>query len=223
MLPEGDGDQARLRGAHNNLGDVLVRRGQVDAAIAEYRKALEIKPDYAAACNNLGGVLAELGQVNATIVLCQRAVEIDPDFVPALKNLAWIRAAHSDPKFRDGHRRLRWPAAPRPWRRTTSMPWTRWPRPTPRRAICRGRRNRDQGGEPRRATEQAGAGRVPAGEDSALSGREALSRAAPQPRCGSRPPARRRYRSCDRPPGILPCQRGRRLACRRLTSVDDRL
>ena len=35
--------------AHNNLGVVLAGRGQVDEAIAHYRKALEIKPDYAEA------------------------------------------------------------------------------------------------------------------------------------------------------------------------------
>ena len=33
--------------AHNNLGNVLAERGQFDAAIAHYQKALEIKPDYA--------------------------------------------------------------------------------------------------------------------------------------------------------------------------------
>ena len=32
--------------AHNNLGPLLVARGRVDEAIAQYRKALEIKPDY---------------------------------------------------------------------------------------------------------------------------------------------------------------------------------
>ena len=32
--------------AHNNLGIALAGRGQVDEAIAHYRKALEIKPDY---------------------------------------------------------------------------------------------------------------------------------------------------------------------------------
>ena len=31
--------------AHNNLGWDLADRGQVDEAIAHYRKALEIKPD----------------------------------------------------------------------------------------------------------------------------------------------------------------------------------
>ena len=40
--------------AHNNLGNALADRGQVDEAIAHYQKALEIKPDYAEAHNNLG-------------------------------------------------------------------------------------------------------------------------------------------------------------------------
>ena len=48
--------------AHNNLGIALAGRGQVDEAIAHYRKALEIKPDYAEAHNNLGIALAGRGQ-----------------------------------------------------------------------------------------------------------------------------------------------------------------
>jgi len=44
--------------AHNNLGNVLEGRGQIDEAIAHYKKALEIKPNYAEAHNNLAWVLA---------------------------------------------------------------------------------------------------------------------------------------------------------------------
>jgi protein O-mannosyl-transferase len=39
--------------AHNNLGIVLVQKGQVDEAIVHFRKTLEIKPDCADAHNNL--------------------------------------------------------------------------------------------------------------------------------------------------------------------------
>jgi len=39
--------------AHNKLGIALAGRGQLDAAIAYFQKALEIKPDYADARNNL--------------------------------------------------------------------------------------------------------------------------------------------------------------------------
>ena len=45
--------------AHYNLGFALAAEGRIDEAIEHYRKALEIKPDYAEAHNNLGCRLGE--------------------------------------------------------------------------------------------------------------------------------------------------------------------
>ena len=73
--------------AHNNLGIALAGRGQVDAAIAHYQKALEIKPDYAEAHNNLGNALAGRGQVDAAIAHYRKALEIKPDYAEAHNNL----------------------------------------------------------------------------------------------------------------------------------------
>ena len=56
----------------------LAGRGQVDEAIAHYRQALQIKPDYAAAQNNLGTVLAGRGKVDEAILHYRKAIEIDP-------------------------------------------------------------------------------------------------------------------------------------------------
>lgn len=39
--------------AHNNLGVIFQGQGNLDAAIAEYRKALAIDPAYKVASNNL--------------------------------------------------------------------------------------------------------------------------------------------------------------------------
>ena len=47
--------------AHNNLGSALAGRGQLSKAIAEYRRALEIKPDYSAAHDNLAMALQRQG------------------------------------------------------------------------------------------------------------------------------------------------------------------
>ncbi len=44
--------------AHYNLGATLAGRGQVEEAIAQYQKAVEIKPDYAAARRNLESIRA---------------------------------------------------------------------------------------------------------------------------------------------------------------------
>jgi tetratricopeptide (TPR) repeat protein len=73
--------------AHYNLGNALADRGQVDLAIAHYRKALEIKPDYAEAHYNLGNALAGRGQVDLAIAHYRKALEIKPDYAEAHYNL----------------------------------------------------------------------------------------------------------------------------------------
>ena len=46
-----------------NLGLALAGRGQIEEAIAYYRKALEIEPNFIEAHNNLGIALADRGEV----------------------------------------------------------------------------------------------------------------------------------------------------------------
>lgn len=74
--------------AHNSLGVALKTHGQLDAAVASYRRALEIKPDYAEAHYNLGITLQELGQLDGAVAYYRRALEIKPDYIEALSNLA---------------------------------------------------------------------------------------------------------------------------------------
>ena len=74
-----------------NLGVALADRGQVDEAIACYRKAVEIKPDYVEAHNNLGSLLGQRGRFDEAITHLQQVLEIKPDFAEAHDNLgnAW--------------------------------------------------------------------------------------------------------------------------------------
>src|SRR5258708_6077285 len=65
--------------AHNNLGIVLSQKGDIDEAIAHYRKTLEMSPDFAEADYNLGNALLQKGEIDAAILLCQRAVTIQPN------------------------------------------------------------------------------------------------------------------------------------------------
>jgi tetratricopeptide (TPR) repeat protein len=65
--------------AHNNLGNILLDKGQVDKAITHYQKALEIRPGYADAHNNLGNALLQKGRVDEAIAHLQKALEILPD------------------------------------------------------------------------------------------------------------------------------------------------
>ena len=49
--------------AVNLMGRVAFERGDLEAALAHYRRALALKPDLADAYNNMGNVLKELGQL----------------------------------------------------------------------------------------------------------------------------------------------------------------
>ncbi len=82
--------------AHNNLGNALAGRGQVDSAIAHYQRALEIKPDYAEAHNNLALALAGRGEVDSAIAHYRKALEIEPDYAEAHHNLALALAGHGE-------------------------------------------------------------------------------------------------------------------------------
>ena len=73
--------------AHDNLGIVLYRQGRIDEAIAHYRRALEIRPDFAETHNDLGLALARKGQVDEAIAHYQKALETRPRYTEAHVNL----------------------------------------------------------------------------------------------------------------------------------------
>jgi tetratricopeptide (TPR) repeat protein len=71
----------------SNLGVVLFQKGQVDEAVAQYQKALEINPNYVAAHYNLGNALFQKGQLDEALAQYQKAVEINPNDAEAHVNL----------------------------------------------------------------------------------------------------------------------------------------
>src|SRR5208283_1401645 len=72
---------------HDDLGNALRQKGQLDEAIAQYQKAVQIKPDNARAHNNLGNALFQKGQLDEAIAQYQKAVQIKPDNARAHNNL----------------------------------------------------------------------------------------------------------------------------------------
>jgi len=74
--------------AHNNLGAVLLKKGELDDAIDHFSKAIEIKPDEASAFANLGNALLQKGELGEAIFQYQKAVELKPGEAGLHYNLA---------------------------------------------------------------------------------------------------------------------------------------
>jgi len=65
--------------AYNNLGSILSGKGQMEEAIADFKKTLEIDPHYFEARNNLGNALLRLGRLDEALDQFRQAVAIAPD------------------------------------------------------------------------------------------------------------------------------------------------
>ncbi|MBN1125943.1 MAG: tetratricopeptide repeat protein [Sedimentisphaerales bacterium] len=76
--------------AEHGLGSEYANRGQIDAAITHFQRALAINPDYQIAHYSLGVVLARRGQIDEAIAHFRKAVEIKPNFTEAHINLAIV-------------------------------------------------------------------------------------------------------------------------------------
>ena len=74
-------------GTLNNLGIVLMERGQFDEAAACYRDALELRPDYSEAYNNLGITRMEQGGWDDAMLCYRQALFLNANFVEAHYNL----------------------------------------------------------------------------------------------------------------------------------------
>lgn len=92
--------------AHNNLGTVLVARGELEEAIDAFSSALEVKPDYAMAYFNRGTSHNSLGHAEQALQDFHRAIEMDPQNAESFVNRALLLQARGDlsSALRDYHR-----------------------------------------------------------------------------------------------------------------------
>lgn len=71
-----------------NQGFALETAGDINAAIAAYRKAIELDPEYCDAMDNLALLLRQIGENQEAISLYQKSIEIAPDNLVAHLGLA---------------------------------------------------------------------------------------------------------------------------------------
>ena len=74
--------------AHAHLGHALTAEARHDEAIAQFQRALVLRPDYPEALNYLGAALAERGEAEAAVPMFRRALELAPALPHARANLA---------------------------------------------------------------------------------------------------------------------------------------
>src|ERR1017187_7749343 len=84
--------------ALNNLGCALVKKGQIDEGISQYREALRHQPDYADAHCKLGIALVKKGQIDEGISQYLEALRLNPEDAEAHCNLgvALVRKGRFD-------------------------------------------------------------------------------------------------------------------------------
>ncbi len=64
--------------AHYNLAMTIAPKGSTDEAIAEFKSAIAIQPDYVDALNNLGDLLAQHGRTDEAIDVYRKALQTQP-------------------------------------------------------------------------------------------------------------------------------------------------
>ncbi len=76
-------------GCHRDEAKLKLSQGDVDGAIASYRKAIELDPKDAVAHHGLGLALAENEDFEEAVAAYLKAIELDPEYAEAYNDLGW--------------------------------------------------------------------------------------------------------------------------------------
>lgn len=74
--------------AHNSLGIALAKNDKFDEAAVQYRKAIELLPNYSSAHYNLGVMEGRRGRLYEAITQFRKALQANPNLATAHNNLA---------------------------------------------------------------------------------------------------------------------------------------
>ena len=88
-----DQQKPREPGFYIELGDAQRHNGQLDAAIASYRKALELDPQSSRAARRLGVALGNAGRGTEALAVLSQAIDLDPTNELLLYERAQVEAA----------------------------------------------------------------------------------------------------------------------------------
>ena len=83
---------------YNITGVFNARLMRFDAAIDSYKRALNIKPDYATTHINMGSALKDMGDPEAAIGCYRQALKIKPDYAEAYYNMGMALNDKGDPQ-----------------------------------------------------------------------------------------------------------------------------
>lgn len=81
---------------HFHRGKELYQKADLDGAVAEYREAVRLKPDFAEGYYNLGVALQEKGDRTAAIAAYRKALALNSKFPEALANLGGALASKGE-------------------------------------------------------------------------------------------------------------------------------
>ena len=76
--------------AHYRSGNAFKSQGKFADAIACYRRAIALKPDYVEALNNLGATLKDQGKFGEAAACYRTALKYQPDYAEAHSNLGGV-------------------------------------------------------------------------------------------------------------------------------------
>jgi len=75
---------------HQHRGKAFEQQGELDKAVAEVRKELEIDPRYGDGYNFLGKLLEKQGKIDEAIGVYRKVLELEPDNHVAMNNLGFL-------------------------------------------------------------------------------------------------------------------------------------